>query len=137
MSEKISIEGCFPIYPIGKQSVRGKGKHHYTPPMTREYMRRVEYFGRSIYKGEPLEIPLSVELTFAFPREGHRLKPKHSGTWQCQKPDLDNCEKAFLDGLSGVIWQDDCWIVEKKSSKIWHESYGIWLLVRPAFSSSE
>jgi Holliday junction resolvase RusA-like endonuclease len=119
---------------MGKQSVRGKGSQFYMPPKTREYMNKIKYYAKNIYKGEPLAIPLSVELTFCFPNAGHRLKPKHSDIWQCQKPDLDNLEKAFFDGIQGVILEDDCWVVDKKSSKVWGESYGIWLLVVPASS---
>ncbi len=132
LSDNILIEGCFPLYPLGKKSVRGKGTQFYMPKDTKEFMSKVAYFGRSIYKGEPLAIPLSLDITFAFPREGHRLKPKHSDQWMCQKPDLSNLLKNFEDGLNGVIWQDDCWIVEERISKVWHDSPEIWLLVKPA-----
>lgn len=133
--ESLRIEGCFPLIPVGKQSVRSnKGGQFYIPSKTKKFMAQVAYFARGIYKGDPLEIPLSVELTFAFPNEGHRLKPKHSSEWQCQKPDLDNLEKSFVDALSGIIWKDDCWVVEKKSCKVWSNVSGIWLLVKKAGS---
>ena len=136
--DKLRIEGCIPVYPVGKQSVRrGLNGGFYIPKETKEYMSKVAHYARRLYQGEPLAVPLSVDVTYAFSTQGFRKKPKHSEYWMAQKPDCDNLDKALYDALSGLFWKDDCWIVERKSQKIWHESYGIWLAIRPATSSSE
>ena len=133
MESKILIEGCIPVYPMAKQSVRrSQGKNFYIPKETKDYMSKVSYYAASIYKGEPLAVPLSVDVVYAFANSGFRKKPKHSDYWMAQKPDYDNLDKALYDSLSGIFWKDDCWIVHRTSQKVWHESYGIWLTVKPA-----
>ena len=60
----------------------------------------------------PFEGPLSVSLTFFFPRpKGHYNKKGLKATapkWHTTKPDRDNADKAVLDALTNLgIWADD------------------------------
>jgi len=137
MGSNILIEGYIPIYPMAKQSVRSQGKNFYIPKKTKDYMNKVSYYARRLYNGSPLAEPLEVAVTYAFADKGFRKKPKHSEHWMAQKPDCDNLDKALYDSLSGIFWLDDCWIVLRTSQKVWHESYGIWLSVKPATTSFE
>jgi Holliday junction resolvase RusA-like endonuclease len=47
----------------------------------------------------------------------HRPKSRRKETWVTTTPDLDNLEKAVLDGLSGVVYTDDRLVVRKRSEK--------------------
>ena len=62
---------------------------------------------------KPLDGPLSIELTFYM----RRPKSRRRETWVATTPDLDNLEKAVLDGLSGVVYTDDKLVVRKSSVK--------------------
>lgn len=62
------------------------------------------------YVGPPLTGPLRVDMTFVFPRS-------KAQTWKTRpmpriphdkKPDRDNCDKAVLDALKGLMFIDDC-----------------------------
>ena len=49
-----------------------------------------------------------------------KKKQLMNGTEHISKPDLDNLEKALLDGLNGWIFKDDCQIWESfYRCKIW------------------
>lgn len=62
------------------------------------------------FTGAPLQGPLRVDVTFVFPRtKGEIWKRRPMPRIpHAKKPDRDNCDKAVLDALSGLIWADDC-----------------------------
>jgi Holliday junction resolvase RusA-like endonuclease len=64
---------------------------------------------RSIYKGEPITVPVRVDITLVFPR------PKNI-TWKNRpmpriphksKADYDNAVKCVGDALNEIVWADD------------------------------
>ena len=64
------------------------------------------------YQGPPLEGPLSVSIAFVFPRPASMVWKKRPMPRQrhAKKPDRDNCDKAVLDSLKGLLWVDDAQI---------------------------
>lgn len=53
--------------------------------------------------------PLEVDISFAF-----------KGDWlshHTKKPDVDNCVKAVLDAMNGIVWIDDAQIVSLLARK--------------------
>jgi Holliday junction resolvase RusA-like endonuclease len=67
----------------------------------------------------PWNGPIGITLEFYFARPQRLTWKKKSMPclWHEQKPDLDNLEKAVLDALKGVIWQDDAQVAFKFSGK--------------------
>ena len=67
----------------------------------------------------PVEGPLTVSITFVFPRpKAHLRTGKRAGeikpgapSWHTTKPDIDNTIKAALDALQGVAFADDSAVV--------------------------
>lgn len=67
--------------------------------------------------GEPLTGPLKVELWFYRPVQKSISKKERAlrltGTHRpIVKPDTDNYIKSTLDGLNGLLWEDDRQIVD-------------------------
>lgn len=75
--------------------VRGRRAYVYTPPATKEYERIVGWMAKS--SGcQPFDGPVHVRLD-VFTRG---------------KLDVDNVAKSVLDGLTGVVYEDDDQVVE-------------------------
>lgn len=70
--------------------------------------------------GEVLTGPVSVAITFVFPRPASKTRKRlpNPRLWHTSKPDLENCEKAVLDALTGIAYLDDRQVCEKSSWKI-------------------
>ena len=50
--------------------------------------------------------PLSVSMVFRMPRPRSRRQER----WHAARPDIDKLIRAVLDGLSGIVYDDDCTI---------------------------
>lgn len=57
----------------------------------------------------PDKAPYRLEITFIMPRT-KAMKDKHAPP-MTQRPDIDKLERAVLDSLTGVIWEDDSQVV--------------------------
>lgn len=69
---------------------------------------------------QPLDCPLSVDLSIYLPRPKSAAKSK---TRPDVRPDLDNYEKAILDALTQAgIWADDGRICELHSQKFYADA---------------
>ncbi len=62
---------------------------------------------------EPMEGPVMISLVFHMARPRSRRKEVYVST----TPDLDNLEKAVLDALNGVAYEDDRFVVAKNAQK--------------------
>ncbi len=65
------------------------------------------------YFEEPLVGPIQVSLVFYM----ERPKSRRKDVWVPTTPDLDNLEKAVLDALNGVAYEDDRFVVAKNAQK--------------------
>ena len=93
------IKFWFSGNPIPKARPRGGFQHYYTPAGTREWEETVGWQCKDQFKHRPLLGPLGIN--FIFYREDWR------------KVDLDNLEKAMLDGLQGILFENDSQIKTK------------------------
>jgi len=69
---------------------------------------------------------LNIKIIFKFPfpksySKKKRLEIKENNYLHLIKPDLDNLEKAILDGMNEIVYNDDSQICELSSSKRYTE----------------
>lgn len=109
-----------------------------TPPKTRTYEGLVRSAALDAFKGRaPWEGPLRVDLTaiFGIAKSWSKKKQQDALTGfikPTKRPDLDNILKAFKDGMKGVIYRDDCQIVNGFYSKRYGPQAMVVVTVKPA-----
>lgn len=85
-----------PGRPVPKERPRrGKGGRWYTPRRTAQYEQLIGHMARALTAGRdwPTDGSYQVDVTV-----------RHSSK---RPPDLDNILKTVLDGLQGVLYEDD------------------------------
>lgn len=110
------IEFIVPAVPIAQPRARATAFNGHarvyepTKHPIKAFKATVRMAAQSAYNGPPLEGALQVDCVFVFPRSKAMIwkrKPmprvRHT-----KKPDRDNCDKAVLDALNGLLWRDDC-----------------------------
>lgn len=120
---------------------RGKGGAsyiaHITPEKTEQYEARVAVFAQQAMAGRPvIEGPVALSVTALFPIPPSwtrkRQAAARAGTERhTKRPDADNCAKAVLDGLNGVVWKDDSQVVTLSIEKRYAEVPRVEVLVVP------
>lgn len=145
-----SQEGALMIYfkfdvePVGKGrprvTRRGNYAHAYTPKRTKNFEETIKFEFMSntcdklpIY---PKEVPLKVEMVFAFqvPKSYSKTKREKCllGIIQhTKKPDADNVAKAVCDSLNGLAFEDDSQITVMTLEKIYAEEPYVEIKIRP------
>lgn len=126
--------------PFGKQSVRvtmrGGFASKYMPKETVEYERRCaleamhtlrlgdfEFMGPLPVIRGPVE--LSLQLFFPIPVSWSKKKKEAARLGQIvptKKPDSSNVLKSVEDGFTGVVWADDCQVVDHHMTKRFSDS---------------
>jgi len=102
-----------PVPKARPRTVRKGGRTwSYTPKKVTKWEDAVrEEAGKFFDK--PFNGPVALILTFFLKRPKSRRKENYVVT----TPDLDNLEKAFLDGLNEVAYMDDKQVVVKNAVK--------------------
>lgn len=120
----------FEIEPISqlrpRASSRGGHVRLYDPPKVKQFKSILHNLVTEQYKKPPLTGALSVSLLFYRPvqrslsnvERQRRLSNQHK---PIVKPDTDNYIKSTLDGLNGVLWEDDSQIVKLTAEKRYGE----------------
>jgi len=114
-----------------RTSVRGGFARIYTDAATRKYEASVRAAAEKVMGDrDPFEGPLSVSLRFRMPIPKSATKRvrtamaageiAHTG-----RPDIDNCQKAILDALNGVVFADDGQVCRAFTSKLYAEIPGV------------
>lgn len=113
--------------PFGKQSVRvakrGAFAKTYMPKETVEYEAHCAEEARlSMRDMSPLTGPveLKVQMFFPIPKSWSKKKRKAALLGQIvptKKPDSSNVLKSVEDGFTGVVWVDDCQVVDHHLTK--------------------
>jgi len=93
------IKLTIPGRPVPKArprlGVRGRKAFVYTPPATKEYEKLVGWVAKAT-GCRPVKMPVAVVLDVYIKR----------------KLDADNIAKSILDGLNGIVYEDDDQVVE-------------------------
>ena len=83
---------------------------------------------------KPLETPVSVYLYFKMPIPDSYSKKRKEACLNglekhLKKPDIDNLAKALLDGMNGIVYQDDCQITSLHMTKVYSNTPSVEILV--------
>lgn len=117
-----TIEGA-PV-PKGRPRFTRTG-HTFTPAKTRQYEALVTARAREAMIGKrKIEKPsaVRVDILAIFPVPSSWSKKRRTAALlgvdhHISKPDLDNVAKAALDGINGVVFEDDSQVVELRARK--------------------
>ena len=110
--------------PIPKARPRLSKFAVYTPKKTTNYENLIAYEWKRRYKDLILKGAIKLDLLFCFKKAKSCKKDYHT-----QRPDVDNLEKAILDGLNKVAFVDDCQVVELNSKKVFSDTDKILITV--------
>lgn len=120
----------FEIEPVEQARPRatrmGKGIRLYDPKKVSVYKKQLAMMCQIQYKKEPLTGPLIVGLKFYRHIQSSVSKKERklrlSGIHRpIVKPDTDNYIKSTLDGLNGLLWEDDNQIVKIVAEKYYSD----------------
>lgn len=121
----------FEIEPVEQARPRatrmGRGIRLYDPKKVSVYKKQLAMMCKFQYKEEPLDGPLRVELGFYRHVQSSLSKKERelriSGVHRpTVKPDTDNYIKSTLDGLNGLLWEDDNQIVDLIAHKYYSDN---------------
>lgn len=124
-----------PGRPFAKQRPRfsRKSGRAYTPAETVSFERNVGMIAARHFP-QPLEGPVRVivRACFAMPASWSKKKRAElSDKPHTQRPDIDNLQKAVLDGLNRIAFADDAQIAELTATKYWSTSDVTFVEVMP------
>jgi len=121
----MSVTFTIPGKPFAKQRPRATRQGRvYTPKETVSFERTVGQIALEHFR-EPLAGPVKVSIWATFEPAKSWSKKKtaeHINRPHTQRPDLDNCAKAILDGLNRIAWADDGQVAEINVRKVWGPS---------------
>ena len=124
----MKVEFTIPVKPVAKQRPRlAKNGHVYTPTNTKvfEHIVTLTYGNRYCFNKEYIKV--KAVFRFKIPNSYTKAQ-KHEaiiGNLRPTKGDVDNYIKALLDGLNGVAWTDDRYIVNIEAEKKYANEEGI------------
>ena len=121
----------FEIEPVEQARPRatrmGRDIRLYDPKKVSVYKKQLGMMCRFQYKQAPLAGPLKVEMNFFRHVQSSVSKKERklrlSGSHRpVVKPDTDNYIKSTLDGLNGLLWEDDNQIVDLIAHKYYSDN---------------
>ena len=122
----MTLQFTIPGPPIGKgrprfSSVGGRPRS-YTPAVTRDYESLIAARAAEAMAGrEPLQTPLTVYIyaSMSVPLSWSKAKRQAAldGDIYPARPDVDNIAKTVLDGMQGVVFENDSQVTYLKVSK--------------------
>ena len=115
--------------PVGKGrpkfARRGNFVSTYTPLKTKLYEDQIrEVASQAMGSSEPLETPITACFYITMPVPASYSKKAREAclsgeTRPTKKPDVDNILKAFLDAMNGIVYLDDCQVVDLHVKKVY------------------
>lgn len=120
---------------------RGKGRprfmrsgHTYTDDKTREYERQVRHAALEVIGLDTFEGPVSVEIRafMGVPKSASKTKAGEmimGFLKPTKKPDIDNIVKIVMDGMNGIVYEDDAQVTSLTVRKRWRTSPGVEVVI--------
>lgn len=114
-----------------RTTVRGGFATVYTDAKTKKYEASVADLSRKAMREKPpISGAISVSLRFRMPIPKSETKPVKAAMAagevpHTSKPDIDNLQKAILDGMNGIVFVDDSQIVRSFTTKVYSETPGV------------
>ena len=111
-----------PVLPVPKaraRTVRDKrgNTHTFTPERTVAAEDTIGDYYRATYPGRkpwPAGVALAVWVFVVLPRPKSAPKGR---VYPVVRPDVDNFCKTVLDACNGLVWADDCQVIEVSGRK--------------------
>ena len=142
MSNKLLV--VVPIRPRPKQrpEFNSYTKRAYTPKATLEYERVIGEYAKATMKSKafdriPLDVPIALNLVMVFaPTKSWTKKKKEQALnqeiypMQSNQADVDNGQKAVLDALNKIVYEDDRVVVDSRVRKIYGEKDQVIIMIR-------
>ena len=128
--EMMTLQFVIPGPPVGKGRPRfstvGGTPRSYTPAVTREYEALIAARATEAMAGrEPLQTPLTVYIyaSMSVPLSWSKAKRQAAleGDIYPARPDVDNISKTVLDGMQGVVFENDSQVTYLKVTKKYTE----------------
>ena len=99
----------------------------YDPETSRNYKAYVRLLASQKKGVARLSGPLSVKITAVFSIPKSKPKKFKAAALELKelptkRPDVDNLAKIVCDSVNGILWDDDCQIVELSVRKIYGEA---------------
>jgi Holliday junction resolvase RusA-like endonuclease len=128
--EMMTLQFTIPGPPVGKGrprfSTQGGRPRSYTPAVTRDYESLIAARATEAMRGHP---PLQTQLTvyisasMSIPLSWSKAKRKAAldGDIYPARPDVDNIAKTVLDGMQGVVFENDSQVTYLKVTKKYTE----------------
>jgi Holliday junction resolvase RusA-like endonuclease len=117
-----------PGQPIGKArprfARRGRFVQVYNPSKTEQYEQLVRLIAKSTYSMDPIETAIAIHFSYYFSIPKSFTKTKRNLAVQnlihpIIKPDWDNLGKLSADAMNGLIYKDDCQIIDARVQKFY------------------
>lgn len=106
MTWKLIHTGFFAGQPVATGRARHGKYGTYTPPRTKEYMKRNSFQSDAQYTQ-----PVKLVVTFVHPRPKRITHTQHR-VWKTTTPDIDNLLKMLMDIITrSGLWKDDNQVV--------------------------
>jgi len=134
----MTLQFVIPGPPVGKGrprfSTQGGKPRSYTPAVTRDYESLIAARAAEAMQGHaPLTTPLTVYIyaSMSIPLSWSKAKRQAAldGDVYPSRPDVDNIAKTVLDGMNGVVYEDDAQVTHLKVNKKYAEegSVTVWM----------
>lgn len=94
------------------EMITKKISHTYTPQATLDYEKLISAYAQAAMVGKKMfDCPVQTDITFVLQGE--------EGVWPTSRldGDADNLEKAILDALNGIVFEDDKLVVKSTREK--------------------
>lgn len=128
--QTIRIPGEPVSQPRQRHAVIAGHLRNYTPAKApvNAYKYAIRCEALNCFTGTPTNGPVGLSLTFVFSRpKAHYRTGKHSNEmrsdapeWHTHKPDIENCAKAVMDALTGIVYKDDSQVAWLHITKKYH-----------------
>lgn len=130
--KKIIIE--IPEIPVSWSAHQGYGRRAFNPKKPEKNIYQIHI--RNQYRVEPISVPISLQLQFFLPIPSQTSKAKRQQMLEgkihhIKHKDTTNFIKFCEDALKGIVFEDDCQVVEIHARKLYGENPKTLIVVTP------